>query len=82
MCCPIFLKRDAAEMATNEDIQRRRCFLVVKNGRIVYEKYRDGHGVTSTLQGYSTTKSSCAALFGIAVQQGWADVVCLFFHQK
>jgi CubicO group peptidase (beta-lactamase class C family) len=55
-------------------MNNRYCYLVVKNGNIVHEEYRNGRTESSIQAGFSTTKSSCAALFGIAVQQGWADV--------
>lgn len=55
-------------------MRNRYCYLVVKNGVIVHEEYANGRTQSSTQAGFSTTKSSCAALFGIAVEQGWANV--------
>lgn len=46
---------------------------VIKNGEIVYENYHGRGAVNYTSNGYSSTKSSCSALYGIATQQGWAD---------
>jgi len=63
----------AAEEHLNS-LNNRNCYVVVKNGNIVAEEYRNGHSVSATRPGASTTKSSCAALFGIAVEQGWASV--------
>jgi len=51
----------------------RRCFIVVKNGYIVAEEYYNGWDISSTKEAFSTTKSQCATLFGIAVAQGWAN---------
>jgi len=63
----------AAEAAVNEQVDGRVCYVVVKNGFIVYENYRQGWNVNDTRQGWSTTKSHCSSLYGIATQQGWAD---------
>jgi CubicO group peptidase (beta-lactamase class C family) len=54
--------------------QSRDCFVVVKNGVIVSEKYYNNYTESSTRAGASLTKSLCASLFGIAVEQGWASV--------
>ena len=48
--------------------------LVVKNGVIVHGTYRRGHTESSLHAGWSTTKTLCAGLYGVAVEQGWADV--------
>eukprot|EP00756_Hemistasia_phaeocysticola_P011458 Hpha_TRINITY_DN15122_c1_g16::TRINITY_DN15122_c1_g16_i1::g.129603::m.129603 len=63
----------AAEEAVNNNVGGRVCYLVVKNGKIVHETYRGGWSESSTREGYSTTKTQCSSLFGIARQQGWAD---------
>lgn len=63
-----------AEEYINENVGERSCYLVVKNGKIVYEKYRRGREVTTTTELYSHTKSLCSQMFGVASQQGWADV--------
>lgn len=47
-----------------------RAVVVVKNGRIVAEKYRDGFGPETPLLGWSMTKTVTAALIGTAVKDG------------
>jgi len=63
----------AAEEAVNGEVGGRVCYLVVKNGKIVHETYRGGWTDSSTREGFSTTKSQCSSLYGIARQQGWAN---------
>lgn len=46
----------------------RNCFLVVKQGKIVQEEYY-GSSVDSINTGWSTTKSFCSSMFGIAMAQ-------------
>ena len=46
---------------------------MVKNGYIVHEQYYNGWTVSSMREGYSTTKSHCSTLYGIARLQGWAN---------
>jgi len=65
---------DAAESATNSGVSGRTCYLVIKNGVVVYERYRGTGSVTTRRAAYSCTKSMCGSLYGIAVQQGWASV--------
>jgi hypothetical protein len=43
-------------------------------GKIVYERYRGAGNEMRQQSGFSTTKSMCASLFGIAEEQGWASV--------
>ena len=43
------------------------------SSRSVYENYHGRGSVTYASNGFSSTKSSCAALYGIAMEQGWAD---------
>lgn len=47
-----------------------RAVVVVKDGRIVAERYADGVGVDTQILGFSMTKSVIAALTGILVRQG------------
>ena len=42
-------------------------------GKIVYEKYYGGRDKSTTNTAWSTTKSLCSTMFGIAKEQGWAD---------
>lgn len=50
--------------------RRTKAVVVVKNGRIVAERYAAGFGVNTHILGYSMTKSVIAALTGILVRQG------------
>eukprot|EP01047_Picozoa_sp_COSAG01_P022635 COSAG01_NODE_1351_length_10617_cov_4.243392_2_plen_320_part_00 len=62
-----------AEETVNARVGGRTCFVVVKDGKIVHETYRGSGGVDVISEGYSTTKSQCSTLFGIAREQGWAS---------
>jgi hypothetical protein len=64
---------NAAAAASNNDMGGRVCYLVVKNGKLVHETYYRGTGISSTRAGWSTTKSMCASLYGVAKQQGFAN---------
>jgi len=44
--------------------------VIVKDGRIVAERYADGIGIDTPLLGFSATKSVISALTGILVRQG------------
>ena len=48
--------------------------IIVKNGRIVAERYRPGFGVHSGYRTWSTSKSISAALLAIASRQGLLDL--------
>ena len=62
-----------SEEEVNDRVGGRVCYVVVKDGKIVAEQYRLGFTESSTTAGFSTTKSQCSTLFGIARQEGWAD---------
>jgi len=47
-----------------------RAVVVVKDGRIIAERYADGIGIDTPLLGFSATKSVTSALTGILVRQG------------
>jgi len=47
-----------------------RAVVIVKDGRIVAERYADGYGIDTPLLGFSVTKSVISALAGILVRQG------------
>jgi CubicO group peptidase (beta-lactamase class C family) len=47
-----------------------RAVVIVKDGRIVAERYADGIGIDTPLLGFSATKSVISALTGILVRQG------------
>jgi CubicO group peptidase (beta-lactamase class C family) len=50
--------------------RRTRAVVVVKDGRIIAERYADGISIDTPLLGFSSTKSVIAALTGILVRQG------------
>jgi CubicO group peptidase (beta-lactamase class C family) len=47
-----------------------RAIVVVRDGRIVAERYADGFGIDTPLLGFSATKSVVSALIGILARQG------------
>jgi len=63
---------ETAASDINSKVSGRQCFLVVKNGKIVHETIYSG-SESKTNTGFSTTKSMCSSLFGIATEQGWAS---------
>ncbi|MDH6261296.1 serine hydrolase [Bradyrhizobium sp. BR13661] len=50
--------------------RRTRAIVVMKNGRVIAERYADGIGPETQLFGFSMTKSVMSALVGILVRQG------------
>jgi CubicO group peptidase (beta-lactamase class C family) len=44
--------------------------VVVKDGRIIAERYADGYGIDTPILGFSATKSVISALIGILVCKG------------
>jgi CubicO group peptidase (beta-lactamase class C family) len=50
--------------------RRTRAIVVMKDGRIIAERYADGIGIDTPLLGFSSTKSVMSALTGILVRQG------------
>ena len=62
-----------AEDLIHEYVGERDAFIVVKGGRIVFERYRNGRLSSTASQQYSATKSLCSSLFGVAAMQGWAS---------
>src|SRR5690242_11020375 len=50
--------------------KRTRAVVVVKDGRIVAERYAEGIGIDTPLLGFSATKSVVSALTGILVRKG------------
>lgn len=62
----------AAADAVNSAVSSRKCFLVVKNGKIVHEQYY-GSSESAVNTGFSTTKSLCSTAFGVATEQKWAS---------
>ncbi len=50
--------------------RRTRAVIVVKDGRVVAERYAEGYGIETPLLGFSATKSVISALTGILVRKG------------
>ncbi|HUN95383.1 MAG TPA: serine hydrolase [Bradyrhizobium sp.] len=50
--------------------RRTRAVVVVKDGRIIAERYAEGVGIDTPLLGFSATKSVMSALTGILVRDG------------
>ncbi|WP_246788153.1 serine hydrolase [Bradyrhizobium sp. CCBAU 53421] len=63
------LDRAFAEPA-EPPFRRTRAIVVMKDGRIVAERYADGIGTDTPLLGFSATKSVISALIGILVRDG------------
>jgi CubicO group peptidase (beta-lactamase class C family) len=65
---------DALEHAFAEPetppFRRTRAIVVVKDGRVIAERYADGFGIDTPILGFSATKSVTSALIGILVRQG------------
>jgi hypothetical protein len=63
------LDRAFAEPA-QPPFRRTRAVVVVKDGRVIAERYADGVGIDTPLLGFSATKSVISALTGILVRKG------------
>jgi CubicO group peptidase (beta-lactamase class C family) len=63
------LDRAFAEPAA-PPFRRTKAIVVVKDGRIVAERYAEGYGIDTPILGFSATKSVISALTGILVRQG------------
>ena len=50
--------------------RRTRAVIVVRDGRIVAERYAEGYGIDTAILGFSATKSVISALIGILVREG------------
>ncbi|MFO1111583.1 MAG: serine hydrolase [Bradyrhizobium sp.] len=62
---------DHAFAEPNKSIPRNtRAIVVMKDGRIIAERYADGIGIDTPLLGFSATKSVMSALAGILVRKG------------
>ncbi|WP_298280380.1 serine hydrolase [uncultured Bradyrhizobium sp.] len=55
---------------TQPPFRHTRAVVVMKDGRIIAERYADGIGVDTPLLGFSATKSVISALIGILVRDG------------
>jgi CubicO group peptidase (beta-lactamase class C family) len=63
------IDRVFAEDST-QPIKDVKAIVVVKNGRVIAERYATGFGVATPLLSYSVAKSFTNALLGVLVQQG------------
>ena len=63
------LDRAFAEPAA-PPFKRTRAVVIVKDGRIIAERYAEGVGIDTPLLGFSATKSVISALTGILVRKG------------
>jgi CubicO group peptidase (beta-lactamase class C family) len=50
--------------------RRTKAIVIVKDGRIIAERYAEGYGIETPLRGFSVTKSVTSALIGILVREG------------
>ena len=53
---------------------RTSSLLIVKNGKIVVERYLGGHNIHTAQRTFSVAKSMAATLIGNAAYHGWIDV--------
>src|SRR5262245_17529875 len=63
------IERAFAE-ADKSTLRNTRAIVVMKDGRIIAERYTDGIGIDTPLLGFSATKSVMSALAGILVRKG------------
>ena len=63
-----------AEDLPGDAVKGTRAVVVLKDGRLVAERYADGFDATTPLLGWSMTKSVANAIVGRLVQQGVLDV--------
>ncbi len=50
--------------------RRTKAVIVVRDGRIVAERYAEGYGIDTPILGFSATKSVMSALAGILIREG------------
>jgi len=50
--------------------KRTKAVVIVKDGRVIAERYAEGYGVDTPILGFSSTKSVISALTGILVRKG------------
>ncbi|MFW9849826.1 MAG: serine hydrolase domain-containing protein [Candidatus Thorarchaeota archaeon] len=58
-----------------EDGSAVRSLLIIRNGYIVFERYRQGYDSNSLMHIFSCTKSFISALIGIALRKGYIDSI-------
>ncbi len=62
--------RQAVDAAFSEPAEMPAAFVVTWKGRLLAERYADGVGVTTPLEGWSMGKSVTGTLLGALIQQG------------
>jgi len=60
----------AFEEPADPPFRKTKAVVVVRDGKVIAERYADGIGVDTPLMGFSMTKSVVSALIGIMTQQG------------
>src|SRR5207245_3735830 len=60
----------AFEEPAEPPFRRTRAVVVVREGKVIAERYAPGIGVDTQLSGFSMTKSMVNALIGVLTQQG------------
>ena len=66
---------DTASAEAELAAQGTAALLVARDGRLVYERYFDGHGVDTTVASFSVAKSVVSLLLGVAIDQGFVAAV-------
>ncbi|MFO1330431.1 MAG: serine hydrolase [Rubrivivax sp.] len=61
---------DAAAVEADLEAQGTVALLVAREGRLVYERYFDGHGADTLATSFSMAKSVVSVLLGIAIDEG------------
>ncbi|RUT31622.1 class C beta-lactamase-related serine hydrolase [Paenibacillus zeisoli] len=61
---------DAADQAIQRKYPRMHSFLIIRGGKLIYEKYYNGHHISSLHDLRSATKSFMSILIGIAMERG------------
>ncbi len=68
-----------------EDGSAVRSLLIIRNGYLVYENYRQGYDEDSLMHIFSCTKSFTSALIGIAIREGYIgsidDLILPYFSE-
>ena len=62
--------RSRLRRARTAAVRRTKAMVVVKDGRVVAERYAEGYGIDTPILGFSATKSVISALTGILVRKG------------
>ncbi len=65
---------DAIDVDFTSNLQRARSVVIVRNGKMMFERYSDVVNEASPLLGWSMTKTMTMALVGILVKEGRLDI--------